>query len=118
MEVARGMRRLGSRMVNWFNIEEGARLTVIDAGLPKQWDQLASQVTEFGRSLADIEAVLLTHSHPNHTGFAERARQKARATVRAHGLDAKPVRGEGEGPGRTRESCCCGGRTRSSSWHP
>lgn len=98
MEIAPGIHRLGSRMVNWFMIEEGGRLTVIDAGLPKQWDQLVSQVSALGMSLNDIEAVLLTHAHPDHVGFAERTRQEAGATVHVHGLDAKAATGEEEGP--------------------
>jgi glyoxylase-like metal-dependent hydrolase (beta-lactamase superfamily II) len=37
----------------------------------------------------DVEAVLLTHAHSDHTGFAERARTEAHAAVRIHGADAE-----------------------------
>ena len=94
MEVAQGIHRSGDRWVNWYIVEEGGRLTVIDAGLPKQWGRLMSQLAELGKSLDDIEAVLLTHAHPDHMGFAERARDEADATVRVHELDANAATGK------------------------
>ena len=44
-----------------------------------------------GRSFDDIRAVLLTHAHFDHTGFAERAR-RAGATVRVHAAGCTPWR--------------------------
>jgi glyoxylase-like metal-dependent hydrolase (beta-lactamase superfamily II) len=39
-----------------------------------------------------VEAVLLTHAHSDHTGFAERARTEAGARVWIHGEDAEVAR--------------------------
>jgi glyoxylase-like metal-dependent hydrolase (beta-lactamase superfamily II) len=50
-------------------------------------------VGSLGRALDDLEAVLLTHAHSDHTGFAERARTEADATVRIHRADAEMARG-------------------------
>jgi hypothetical protein len=36
-EIAEGVRRLRTRWVNWYIVEDGARLTVVDAGLPQYW---------------------------------------------------------------------------------
>ena len=34
-EVADGVSRLGTRWVIWYVVEDGAHLTVVDAGLPQ-----------------------------------------------------------------------------------
>ena len=62
--VADGVHRLGDHYVNWYVLEDGGRLTVIDAGLPGHWGQLPSLLTTIGRTVADIVVVLLTHGHP------------------------------------------------------
>lgn len=49
---------------------------------------------ELGLSLRDVEAVLLTHAHSDHTGFAERARSEAGCRVLVHERDAARARGE------------------------
>jgi len=89
MEVAEGVHRLGSGYVNWFLIQEGQRLTVVDAGMPGQWPQLVAAVGRLGRSLADVEALVLTHAHVDHVGFGNRLEQETPATVRIHTGEAQ-----------------------------
>ena len=73
-------------------MEDGGRLTVVDAGAPGDWDELVRAVAALGRSLDDVETVLLTHAHSDHTGFAERARTDADAVVRIHRADEEMAR--------------------------
>jgi glyoxylase-like metal-dependent hydrolase (beta-lactamase superfamily II) len=88
MEVASGIHRMGSGFVNWFLVQEGQRLTVVDAGLPGQWPQLVAGLASMGRSLADVDALVLTHAHVDHVGFGSRLEQESRATVRVHTSEA------------------------------
>ena len=98
MEVADRIHRLGDRYVNWYAIEDGGRLTVLDAGFPGHWDQLPALLATIGRTLADVDALLLTHNHPDHLGTAERIRSEAGARVLIHGADAAGARRGGVNP--------------------
>jgi len=82
--VADGIDRHTMGIVNWYSVEENGKLTIVDAGTPADWALLVTALGERGRSLSDVETVLLTHAHGDHTGFAERLRQEAGATVRVH----------------------------------
>jgi glyoxylase-like metal-dependent hydrolase (beta-lactamase superfamily II) len=83
-QVKEGIHRLTQGVVNFYLIEEGGRLLLIDAGAPGDWDLLVRAVTGLGRRLEDLEAVLLTHAHADHIGTAERARTTAHARVWIH----------------------------------
>ncbi len=92
MQVAEGVHRLTGGVVNFYLIEDGGRLTLVDAGAPGDWDLLARSIRSLGRTLDDLEAVLLTHAHSDHTGFAERARSETHAAVWIHGADVEVAR--------------------------
>ena len=93
MEVAEGVHLLTQGVVNFYLVSGGGKLTLIDAGAPGDWDVFARSVGSLGRALEDLDAVLLTHAHSDHTGFAERARTQAHATVRIHRADEPAARG-------------------------
>jgi len=97
-EVAERVHRLGDRYVNWYVIEDGGRLTVLDAGFPAHWPQLPALLDTIGKTLADIDAVLLTHTHADHLGSAERVRREAGARVLVHEAEAADARGHGRSP--------------------
>ena len=81
-------------MVNVYLLEEAGSVTIIDAGAPGQWGALGDELESMGRSFEDIRALLLTHAHVDHVGFAERLRREKSVLVRVHELDAALARGE------------------------
>jgi len=89
VRVAEGVHRLTHGVVNFSLIEDGGKLTLVDAGAPRDWDLLARTVGSLGRTLEDLDAVLLTHAHSDHTGFADRARSDAHAVVWIHRADVE-----------------------------
>jgi len=93
MEVAKGVRRCSLGVTNWYLVEEGGRTVLVDAGAPKDWSLLLSTIAERGLALNDLDAILLTHAHPDHTGFAEQARSKAGARVWVHEADVAVAKG-------------------------
>lgn len=72
---------------NWYLIEEGASLAIVDTGLPRSWDSLQEALQTLGRRASDIEAVVLTHGHFDHMGFARRAQQELGVPVYVHGQE-------------------------------
>ena len=85
--AARGVHRIVDAYTNWYLIEEDGRLTVLDAGVPTSWESFLEALGRLGRSTADVEAVVLTHAHFDHVGFAERARSELRVPVYVHEND-------------------------------
>ena len=70
IEVAPGVHRLGSEIVNWYLVEDGGRYTAVDSGLPRFRDDLEGDLAAVGAKPNDVEAVVLTHSDSDHTGLA------------------------------------------------
>jgi len=94
MRVAPGIHRLGTGLVNSYLIEEGGEITIVDAGAPGYWSDLPGELAAMGRTFADVRALVLTHAHIDHVGFAERLRREKGVPVSVHELDAKIARGE------------------------
>jgi glyoxylase-like metal-dependent hydrolase (beta-lactamase superfamily II) len=90
-QVAPGVWRLGSDFVNYYALEEGGRLTLVDAGAPKFGATLEAELGAAGFSLADVEAVVLTHSDSDHTGVVPPL-QEAGARVLIHEADEETLR--------------------------
>ena len=70
-QVVPGVWRAGTRFVNWYVVDGGDGLTLIDAGLPGYRNQLGPSLAAIGKQPSDVRAVVLTHGHIDHTGFAD-----------------------------------------------
>jgi glyoxylase-like metal-dependent hydrolase (beta-lactamase superfamily II) len=86
--VAEGVHRFDDGIVNWYLVEDESGLAAIDAGFPSAWTTLIEAIARLGRRSTDLRAVVLTHAHVDHIGFAERARKELDATVWCHPNDA------------------------------
>jgi glyoxylase-like metal-dependent hydrolase (beta-lactamase superfamily II) len=91
MEVTNGIHRLTRGIANFYLIEESSGVILVDAGTPRDWRMFVSQMQQLGHDLNDLDAVLVTHAHADHTGFAERARSAARGSVWIHQEDEAGV---------------------------
>jgi glyoxylase-like metal-dependent hydrolase (beta-lactamase superfamily II) len=94
LKLAPGIHRIGEGLINCYLVEESGEITVVDAGAPGYWSNLPKELAAMGRSMADIRALVLTHAHIDHVGFAERLRSERRVPVSVHELDASMARGE------------------------
>jgi glyoxylase-like metal-dependent hydrolase (beta-lactamase superfamily II) len=86
-DVVPGIHRIEDSYTNWYLIEEDGRLTVVDAGVPTSWESLQDALRRLGRPQSAIEAIVLTHAHFDHVGFAEKARTELGVPVYVHEND-------------------------------
>ncbi|MFE5673362.1 MBL fold metallo-hydrolase [Agromyces sp. NPDC056523] len=94
MELQPGLRRVGNEIVACYLLIDDRGVTVVDAGLAGQYDELLDELAAAGRTVDDVRAVVLTHGDTDHIGFAERLRRDHGVPVYVHAADAARARGE------------------------
>jgi glyoxylase-like metal-dependent hydrolase (beta-lactamase superfamily II) len=92
MQIANGLYRVGSPMVNSYLVVDGGGVTVIDAGLPGYWKLLQAELAAIGKSVADVRALILTHGDTDHIGFAARMHTETGLVPHLHADDADRAR--------------------------
>jgi glyoxylase-like metal-dependent hydrolase (beta-lactamase superfamily II) len=90
--VAPGVHRIEDAFTNWYLVEDDGRLTIVDTGVPTSWESFQEALAQLGRTPADVAAVVLTHAHFDHVGFAERARSELGVPVWVHEGDVPLTR--------------------------
>jgi glyoxylase-like metal-dependent hydrolase (beta-lactamase superfamily II) len=90
--IAEGLHRLGSDLINFYLVEDATGVTVVDAGVPAFYDKLAGCLGAFGHTWDDVKALVLTHAHFDHVGFAERVRREHGVPVHVHAADESLAR--------------------------
>ena len=98
MRLAPSLHRLGEEIVGCYLVEEAGAVTIIDAGVPAYYADLTAELATMGRTIEDVRALVLTHGHDDHYGFAERLRVEHAVPVSIHELDAALARGEARNP--------------------
>jgi glyoxylase-like metal-dependent hydrolase (beta-lactamase superfamily II) len=93
-ELAPGIIRLqlpvdmpGLGHVNAYAIRDRGGVSIVDPGVPgdRSWEALMARLRDAGLSTADVETILITHSHPDHFGGAHRLAAQTGAVVITHG---------------------------------
>src|SRR5919202_6015610 len=90
--VADGIHRIEDAYTNWYLVEDDDGVTIVDAGVPTSWQSLQDALAQIGRSRSDVRALVLTHAHFDHIGFAERARRELGIPVYVHEDDVPLTR--------------------------
>jgi glyoxylase-like metal-dependent hydrolase (beta-lactamase superfamily II) len=92
IDAAPGIHRVEDDNTNWYIVEADDGLTIVDTGVPRSWDSLQNALERIGRPAAEVRAVVLTHAHFDHLGFAERARTELGVPVHVHENDVPLTR--------------------------
>jgi glyoxylase-like metal-dependent hydrolase (beta-lactamase superfamily II) len=69
---------------NVYLLASGEELTLVDSGLPGAADQITAQLEEKGYLLFNLQTIVLTHSHADHTGGAAELALRSGAQITAH----------------------------------
>jgi len=92
-EVAPGVVRMqlpmnmpGLGHVNCYAIEDSKGVALIDPGVPSapSWRALNKRLAEAGLPVERVHTVIVTHSHPDHYGAAQRLRRLTGAEIVTH----------------------------------
>lgn len=75
---------LGSTFV--YAMESPGGIVLVDAGWDgdEGWDGLTQGLESVGHSISEVEGVVLTHFHPDHTGLCGRVREASGAWIAMH----------------------------------
>ena len=92
MQIASGLHRVGSDIVNSYLIVDKDGVTIIDAGLPGYWKVLLAELAAIGKSLGDVRALILTHGDTDHIGFAARLHRETGIAAYIHKADVDRAR--------------------------
>lgn len=88
LDVGDGVHLISRAHVNCYVIEDDEGIALVDAGLPTMWPMLLWLLEDRGRRPEDVKALVLTHGHFDHVGFALRAQQEWGLPVLVHEQDA------------------------------
>ncbi len=72
-QVGDGVYRLGTDIHNFYLLTDGGKATVVDAGCSKELPKLEAGLASIGMKRDDVEAIIMTHAHADHIGFAAEA---------------------------------------------
>jgi glyoxylase-like metal-dependent hydrolase (beta-lactamase superfamily II) len=100
MQIAKGLHRIGSDLVNSYLVIDGDGVTIIDAGLPRYWQLLDGELARLGLTLDDVRALILTHGDSDHIGFAGRLSRDKGIRAYLHPADNDRARLEVKKPSR------------------
>ena len=93
-QITDGVYRLGTRWVKFYLVVEGEGLTLIDTGLPKYVPQFDGALRELGRATSDLRAIVLTHTHVDHIGAADKFHELNDVPVFVHSGESAIATGD------------------------
>ncbi len=87
-EIIIGPEKKLSRFVNVILIF-GDKITLIDTGVKGSEKKISEYLEKNNRKISDIETVILSHSHPDHIGSANKIKELTNCSIVAHENEAE-----------------------------
>ncbi|AWB93474.1 MBL fold metallo-hydrolase [Aeromicrobium chenweiae] len=92
MDVVPGVHLVAVASTNLYVLEDDDAVTIVDAGLPRMWDETTEVLRRIGRDWTDVAGFVLTHGHFDHLGILSRAVAEHSVPVWVHPGDRRIVR--------------------------
>lgn len=89
LDVADGIHLVSHAHVNCYVVEADEGVTLVDAGLPGMWAMVGEVLARRRRRADEVRALVLTHGHFDHVGFAARAQREWHVPVLVHPGDER-----------------------------
>lgn len=86
-EVASGVFMVTHAHTNCYLVVDAGAVTIVDAGYPSTWEVVRNTLDAIGLRVTDVAAVLLTHGHFDHVGFARIVQSRFAVPVWVHEAD-------------------------------
>ena len=86
-EVASGVFMVTHAHTNCYLVVDAGEVTIVDAGYPSTWELVRVTLEAIGLRVTDVAAVLLTHGHFDHVGFARFVQSRFAVPVLVHEAD-------------------------------
>lgn len=101
MELGKGLHRLNMGLNSSFLLKYPEGYFLIDTAFPNDYNKLKEKINSIPVEITDINYILITHYHHDHSGSAAMLREDANATIIAH-ENALPWLAKGDGTVLTR----------------
>ena len=90
MEIRPGNHQIpGLKWSNAFLLMEDSGLTLIDGGIPGDGSKVLNYISRLGHSPQDLQRIILTHSHPDHSGPMKELSRLSGASITIHRSDTR-----------------------------
>jgi glyoxylase-like metal-dependent hydrolase (beta-lactamase superfamily II) len=94
MEIVDGIHAIDYDFVSAYLVEDRDHLTLIDTGVADAAVKVLDEIARIGRKPSDLQQIVLTHAHFDHTGSVADLVELTGAAVLVHRLDAPVARGD------------------------
>lgn len=90
--VAPGVHIISLGFVNAAVLEDAAGPILVDTGMPDSAGKIIDGLEAFGHTPEDVQKIILTHKHIDHTGNLAALKRATKAPALMHAIDAASVR--------------------------
>ncbi|MBD3367145.1 MAG: MBL fold metallo-hydrolase [Candidatus Eisenbacteria bacterium] len=91
----------GLRSSNAYLLASDHGLLLVDAGMSGDVPRIVSQIESSGRPITELQAIVLTHAHGDHTGGVAKLLRRSSANVMAHKDEVAYIEGSRSLPTRS-----------------
>ena len=97
MEISDGIYQF--KGISNFYLVLGSEVILVDTGMPGRTKELDKHLKKLDMTPSEIETIVITHHHQDHTGSLDKMKSLTGAKVAIHKDDAEYVSGEKKQPG-------------------